>query len=158
MPFAAFGSNWRQDRLCSAGTRFDQLKYELAGQKLHDAPLPRHEYRNSNNPAPLKWRPTMKKWATFAVYAGILNFALFAIGTFVVGGDAVNARQLCPAGNYLWDKSFPSPCHEISRAVYLNGKGHVYSLLLSWPFVIGSALYLSYLKAAEKADRSGPQV
>jgi len=99
----------------------------------------------------------MKRWANIAIIVGMLNFGAFVIGTFVVGGDAVNVGQSCPPGNYLWDKRLTNPCYEVSRGVYIYSKAHVYSIFLSWPLVMAGTLYLSYVKAAEKADHGlGP--
>ena len=107
----------------------------------------------TTNNTPTQIDSRLAQWVKIAVYAGMLNFVVFVIGTFIVGGDAMNARQSCAPGNYLWDKSLTNRCHEVSRAIYLYSKAHVYSVFLSWPLVMAGAAYLAYVKRARRRPR-----
>ncbi len=87
---------------------------------------------------------SMKRVALIAVTVGIMNFVAFVAGTFIVGGDAINADSRCPPGRHcLWDKRLQEPCNEVSEGIYLYSKWHAYSVFLSWPPVIASLLYLN---------------
>jgi hypothetical protein len=89
----------------------------------------------------------MRRLAVIVVVVGVLNFAAFIVGTFIVGGDAVNGRSSCPpGGKYLWDKRQSNPCHEVSNAVYLYSTMHTWSLFGSWPFVMMALVYLNRSK------------
>jgi hypothetical protein len=94
-----------------------------------------------------------QKIALIVVVAGMLNFGVFLVGTSVVGGDAVHGDCRNTQGRYyLWDKTRSPSCHEVTRGVYVYSKIHSWSIFLSWPFVMGGALYYAYAKAARRAD------
>lgn len=96
----------------------------------------------------------MRRVATALVFIGLLNFVAFLVGTFVVGGDAVNGDSSCPAGHhYLWDKSRPIPCHQVSDSVYRYSKIHTYSVLVSWPFIIVAGIWLNRRSGVGRAIR-----
>jgi hypothetical protein len=83
----------------------------------------------------------VKAIAIFAL-ASFLNFFVFLVGTFILGGDAVSGASNCPPGNYIWDKRLPQPCHEVSPAVYAYSKLHTYSVFVSWPLAVAGLIYL----------------
>jgi hypothetical protein len=86
----------------------------------------------------------MKRALAVAILLGILNFAAFIVGTFVVGGDAVNGASSCPAGqHYLWDKTKPDHCRQVSDSIYWYSKIHAYSVIVSWPIIIVAVMYLN---------------
>jgi len=88
-----------------------------------------------------------------ASLVGIVNVVAFMVGTYVVGGDAINGESSCPAGPYLWDKTRPDPCHEVSQAVYRYSKIHAYSVIVSLPLFIIGGLWLSRGSFASELGR-----
>jgi hypothetical protein len=95
----------------------------------------------------------MRELALIGLILGVLNFAAFSLVSREIGGDAVNGDASCshlPGKYFLWDKFRPSPCHEVSRAVYLYSKVHTWSLFVSHPLGIAGAIYLWYRKQREK--------
>ena len=98
-------------------------------------------------PVPLNDR-TNKVLLTIVAVA-MLNFVAFAIGTFVLHGDAVNARTMCPPGDYIAEKG---GCRHVSHAAYVYSTVHSYSVMISGPFVLISLLIVQYRRAAAAAD------
>lgn len=94
-------------------------------------------------------RESIRKLLRAVVVAYVLNFAAFAVGTFVLHGDALSARWSCPPGNYVDGKD---GCHPVSHAAYVYSKVTSYSLVISAPFLFAAALTWKYKKAAEQAD------
>jgi hypothetical protein len=88
---------------------------------------------------------SMRRIFAVACLLGILNFAAFVVGTFIVGGDAINGGSSCPAGGfYLWDKTEPDPCRQVSQSTYWYSKLHAYSVIVSWPIIIVASIYLNH--------------
>lgn len=91
----------------------------------------------------------MRKVLLTIVAIGVLNFAVFAIGTWVLGGDAIGAHPTCPPGDYVMNKSV---CHHVSHAAYVYSKISGYSAMISVLFAMGASLILEYQKASAAAD------
>ncbi|PYP94413.1 MAG: hypothetical protein DMD38_15840 [Gemmatimonadetes bacterium] len=89
----------------------------------------------------------MKRLAQVIVFVGFVNFLAFVVGTFIVGGDAINGHSLCPAGkHYLYDKLRDEPCHEVSAATYRYSKLHSYFTFISFPLAMAGGVLLNRLR------------
>jgi hypothetical protein len=78
----------------------------------------------------------LRKACTIAVIVGFLNFVLFLVGTFYLGGDAVNGKT--EGGKYyLWGYHGGKKGYtQVSRAVFDYSRWHVYSVMVTWPLMI----------------------
>ena len=81
----------------------------------------------------------VQKLCTVAMVVGILNFILFAAGTYYFGGDAVNGKA--EGGKYyLWGSHHGEKGYiEVSPSVFHYSRWHVYSLWITWPLMIFAA-------------------
>ncbi|HEY4943729.1 MAG TPA: hypothetical protein VII56_20040 [Rhizomicrobium sp.] len=69
------------------------------------------------------------RWLVSGQVLGLANFFAFMVGTLVLGGDAVNGHAA--NGHYFLDDK--GHLTEVSRAVFLYSKWHVYSLFVTHP-------------------------
>lgn len=91
----------------------------------------------------------MRKVLLTIVAIGMLNFAVFAIGSWVLDGDALDAHPRCPPGDYVVNKS---NCHHVSHAAYIFSKVSGYSAIISVLLAMGASLILEYQKASAAVD------
>jgi len=91
----------------------------------------------------------MRKVLLTIVAIGMLNFAVFAIGAWMLGGDAVGAHPQCPSGDYVVNKG---NCHPVSHAAYVFSKVSGYSAMISVVLAMGASLILEYQKASAAVD------
>jgi len=91
----------------------------------------------------------MRKVLLTIVAIGVLNFAVFAIGAWVLHGDAVGTHPRCPPGDYVENKGV---CHQVSHAAYLFSKISGYSAIISMVLAMGASLILEYQKASAAVD------
>ena len=88
--------------------------------------------------------PLLSKLYFVVVLLALLNFFLFEVGSFYIGGDAVNGK-VENGKYYVWGyqhhdgvKGF----HEVSRAVFSYSRWHVYSVIVIWTvMLLGTVLY-----------------
>lgn|ERR1039457_4608608 len=78
----------------------------------------------------------LRKLFFIAVVVSVLNFALFLIGTFYLGGNAVKGK--IEAGRYyVWGYHHGTKGYaEVSHAAFNYSKWHGDSVIVTWPFMI----------------------
>src|SRR5258708_5325392 len=78
----------------------------------------------------------LRKLFFTAVIVSVLNFALFLAGTFYLGGNAIKGK--IEAGRYyVWGYHHGTKGYaEVSRAAFNYSKWHVYTVIVTWPFMI----------------------
>jgi hypothetical protein len=79
---------------------------------------------------------------------GLGNYALYALATYLVGGDALHGHVV--DGHYMVQAA--TRFVEVSRAAYLFGRFEAYSLLATFPLGLLSAVFLS---SATQPDEPG---
>jgi hypothetical protein len=85
--------------------------------------------------------PWLKTACRVVVIGGLLNFAIFVAIACYLGGDAVNGKF--EDGRYYLFGVRTASGHkvytEVSQAVFDYSRWHVYSLFITWPFVMLAA-------------------
>lgn len=80
-----------------------------------------------------RWLPTL---CHTIMIVGFVNLVLFVAGTFYVGGDAWNGK-IEDQKYYVWGYHNGHKGYtEVSRGVFEYSRWHVYSLMVTWPFVL----------------------
>lgn len=91
----------------------------------------------------------LKKILQIYLCAMLIPFLAFTIGAFCIGGDAVNGKV--EDGHYYVRSK--RDLTEVSRAVWLYSKIHVYSLLVMTPPWIGLGIYYEIKKTAAQHNK-----
>ena len=81
---------------------------------------------------------------------GLLNFALFVVGSIILGGDAVNGKV--DDGQYFVGGK--SVYVEVSKAIWIYSYVHVASVWITWPLaMIGGILFFGSRYRRKSAGR-----
>jgi hypothetical protein len=83
---------------------------------------------------------------------GILNFLTFGITAALLGGDAINGRS--ENGHYYF--SSHGKATEVSEAVYIYSRIHVYNVFITHPLAMVAGLILSSLDAQNRTRKGRP--
>src|SRR5690242_16028248 len=80
-----------------------------------------------------RWLPRV---CNTIMVVGLLNFGLFVVGTFYIGGDAWNGKAVGQT-YYVWGYHDGHKGYtEVTRSVFEYSRWHVYSVLITWPLVM----------------------
>jgi hypothetical protein len=102
-------------------------------------------------------RRTWVRWlvAGYQIFAVItvVNFLIFVAVAWYLGGDAINGK-IERGRYYLFGVAAANGgkvYHEVSEAVFIYSKWHVYSIFVTWPLLMAGGVVSHLLKRRSDA-------